>query len=116
ESIDRGFARFSTIITSLYALDEGFSRKNYVRKFLRALHPKWRAKVMMIEESNDLSSLALDEFISNLKVHEVVIEKDPKIYKGEKERVKFISLKAKKVSGDDETLTSGSDDEDILWP
>ncbi|GJV74453.1 hypothetical protein Tco_1506037 [Tanacetum coccineum] len=42
ESIDSGFARFNTIITSLKALDEGFSSKNYVRKFLRALHPKWR--------------------------------------------------------------------------
>ncbi|GJT29174.1 hypothetical protein Tco_0909449 [Tanacetum coccineum] len=48
ESIDSGFARFNTIITSLKALDEGFSSKNYVRKFLRALHPKWRAKVMTI--------------------------------------------------------------------
>ncbi|GJW11228.1 hypothetical protein Tco_1577055 [Tanacetum coccineum] len=51
ESIDSGFARFNTIITSLKALDEGFSSKNYVRKFLRALHPKWRAKVTAIEES-----------------------------------------------------------------
>ncbi|GJV69864.1 zf-CCHC domain-containing protein [Tanacetum coccineum] len=37
-------------------------------KFLRALHPKWRAKVMAIEESKDLSSLALDELIGNLKI------------------------------------------------
>ncbi|GJS64891.1 hypothetical protein Tco_0679455 [Tanacetum coccineum] len=50
ESIDSGFARFNTIITSLKALNEGFSSKNYVRKFLRALHPKWRAKVTAIEE------------------------------------------------------------------
>ncbi|GKF16724.1 hypothetical protein Tco_0061642, partial [Tanacetum coccineum] len=50
-----------TIITSLKDLDEGFSSKNYVRKFLRALHSKWRAKVIMIEESKDLSSLALNE-------------------------------------------------------
>ncbi|GKA79970.1 zf-CCHC domain-containing protein [Tanacetum coccineum] len=42
ESIDNGFARFNTIITSLKALDEGFSTKNYVRKFLRALHPMAR--------------------------------------------------------------------------
>nr|GEX57339.1 zf-CCHC domain-containing protein/DUF4219 domain-containing protein/UBN2 domain-containing protein [Tanacetum cinerariifolium] len=34
ESIDSGFARFNTIITSLKALDEGFSSKNDVRKFL----------------------------------------------------------------------------------
>ncbi|GJZ26212.1 hypothetical protein Tco_0570465 [Tanacetum coccineum] len=63
-----GFARFNTIITSLKALDEGFSSNNYVRKFLWALHPKWRAK--------------------------------------------SIALKAKKESSDDETLTSGSDDEE----
>ncbi|GJS65664.1 hypothetical protein Tco_0680228 [Tanacetum coccineum] len=103
ESIDSGFARFNTIITSLKALDEGFSSKNYVRKFLRALHPKWRAKVTAIEESKDLSSLALDELIGNLKVHEVVMEKDSEIYKGKKERIKSIALKAKKESSDDET-------------
>ncbi|GJY55758.1 hypothetical protein Tco_0454873 [Tanacetum coccineum] len=112
ESIDSGFARFNTIITSLKALDEGFSSKNYVRKFPRDLHPKWRAKVMAIEESKDLSSLALDELIGNLKVHELVMEKDSEIYKGKKERVKSIALKAKKESSDDETLTSGSDDEE----
>ncbi|GJV76287.1 hypothetical protein Tco_1507871 [Tanacetum coccineum] len=68
ESIDNAFARFNTIITSVKALDEGFSSKNYIRKFLRALHPKWRAKVMDIEESKDLTSLSLDELIGNLKV------------------------------------------------
>ncbi|GJY16597.1 zf-CCHC domain-containing protein [Tanacetum coccineum] len=112
ESIYSGFARFNTIITSLKALDEGFSSKNYVRKFLRDLHPKWRAKVTTIEESKDLSSLALDELINNLKVHELVMEKDSKIYKGKKERVKSIALKAKKESSDDETSTSGSDDKE----
>nr|GEV18579.1 zf-CCHC domain-containing protein/UBN2 domain-containing protein [Tanacetum cinerariifolium] len=95
----------------LKALDEGFSSKNYVRKFLMALHPKWRAKVMTIEESKDLPSLALDELISNLKVHEVVMEKDFEIYRGKKERVKSIALKAKKESSDDETSTSRSDNE-----
>ncbi|GJR54682.1 zf-CCHC domain-containing protein, partial [Tanacetum coccineum] len=111
-SIDSGFARFNTIITSLKALDEGFSIKNYVRKFLRALHPKWRANVTTIEESKYLSSLALDELIGNLKVHGVVMEKDSEIYKGKNERVRSIALKAKKESSDDETSTSGSDDEE----
>ncbi|GKE82212.1 hypothetical protein Tco_1552212, partial [Tanacetum coccineum] len=44
------------------------------RKFLRALHPKWRAKVTAIEESKDLTSLSLDELIGNLKVHEMIIK------------------------------------------
>ncbi|GJZ74026.1 zf-CCHC domain-containing protein [Tanacetum coccineum] len=69
-------------------LDDDLARyriKNYVRKFLRALHLKWRAKITTIEESKDLSSLALDELIGNLKLRK---------------------------NSDDETLTSGSDDEE----
>nr|GFA63630.1 hypothetical protein [Tanacetum cinerariifolium] len=107
-----GFDRFNTIITSLKALDEGFSSKNYVKIFLRDLHPKWRAKVKAIEESKDLSSLALDELISNLKVHKIVMEKDFEIYRGKKEKVKSIALKAKKESSNDETVTSERDDEE----
>ncbi|GJZ43410.1 zf-CCHC domain-containing protein [Tanacetum coccineum] len=49
-----------------------------------------------IEELKDLLSLALDGFIGNIKVHEVVMEKDSEIYRGKKERVKSIALKAKK--------------------
>ncbi|GJW34783.1 hypothetical protein Tco_0057703 [Tanacetum coccineum] len=64
--------------SSLKALDEGYSSKNYVRKFLRALHPKWRAKVMAIKESKDLTSLSLDELIGNLKVHEKNHQEDLK--------------------------------------
>nr|GFC77413.1 zf-CCHC domain-containing protein/UBN2 domain-containing protein [Tanacetum cinerariifolium] len=112
EPIDSSFARFNTIITSLKALDEGFCSTNYVRKFLRALHPTWRAKFTAIEEPKYFSSLALDELIGNLKVHEVVMKKDSEIYRGKKEKVKFIALKAKKESSDDETLTSISDDKE----
>ncbi|GJW86469.1 retrovirus-related pol polyprotein from transposon TNT 1-94 [Tanacetum coccineum] len=111
ESIDSAFARFNTIITSLKALDEGYSSKNYVRKFLRALHPKWRAKVTTIEESKDLTSLSLDELIENLKVHEMIIKKDYEIVKPKVER-KSLALKAKKESSDEECSTSGSEDEE----
>nr|GEY14359.1 DNA-directed DNA polymerase [Tanacetum cinerariifolium] len=73
------FARFNTIITSLKALDESYSSKNYVRNFLRALHPKWRAKFTAIEESKDLTLPSLDELIRNLKFHEMIIKKDSEI-------------------------------------
>ncbi|GJR05267.1 UBN2 domain-containing protein [Tanacetum coccineum] len=78
ESIDSAFARFNTIITSLKALDEGYSSKNYVRKFLRALHPKRRAK-------------------SKIKA---------------KVERKYLALKAKKESSDEECSTFGSEDEE----
>ncbi|GJU38725.1 zf-CCHC domain-containing protein [Tanacetum coccineum] len=101
KSIDSAFARFNTIITSLKALDEGYSSKNYVRKFLRALQPKWKAKVTTIEDSKDLTSLSLDELIGNLKVYEMIIKKDSEIVKAKVER-KSLALKAKKESSDEE--------------
>ncbi|GJT56650.1 zf-CCHC domain-containing protein [Tanacetum coccineum] len=112
QSRDNAFARFNTIITSLKALDEGFSSKNYVRKFPRALHPKWRAKVMAIEESNDLTLLSLDELIGNLKVYEVIIKKDSEMVKDKREQSRSLALKAKKDSTDEDNSTSDSEDEE----
>nr|GEW31933.1 retrovirus-related Pol polyprotein from transposon TNT 1-94 [Tanacetum cinerariifolium] len=108
ETIDSAFARFNTIITSLKALDECYSIKNYVRKFLTALYPKWREKATMIDESKDLISLSLDELIRNLKVHDMIIKKDSEIVKSKGERKSF-ALKAKKESSDKECLASRSD-------
>ncbi|GJZ77663.1 RNA-directed DNA polymerase, eukaryota, reverse transcriptase zinc-binding domain protein [Tanacetum coccineum] len=91
ESVDNAFARFNTIIASLKAFDEGFSSKNYVRKFLRALHPKCRAKVTAIEESKDLTSLSLDELNGNLKVYEEIIKKDSEMVKDKREKVDLLT-------------------------
>ncbi|GJY55941.1 hypothetical protein Tco_0455056 [Tanacetum coccineum] len=112
ETIDCAFAKFNTIITSLKALDESFSSRNHVRKFLRALPTKWRPKVTTIEESKDLSTLHLDELIGNLKVYKVVLEKDSEISKGKKEKYKSLALKARKVLSVEEISCSESDDEE----
>ncbi|GKF93250.1 UBN2 domain-containing protein, partial [Tanacetum coccineum] len=93
------------------ALDESYSSTNYVRKFLRALHPKWRAKVTAIEESKDLTSLSLDELIGNLKVHEMIMKKDFETVKAKGER-RSLALKAKKKSSEEECSTSGSEDKE----
>nr|GEY91059.1 UBN2 domain-containing protein [Tanacetum cinerariifolium] len=85
--------------------------KNYVRKFIRALHPKWRVKVTAIEESKDLTSLSLDELIGNLKVHEIIIKKDYEIFKTKGEK-RSLALKSKKESSDEECSTSESKDEE----
>ncbi|GKA92852.1 hypothetical protein Tco_0814777 [Tanacetum coccineum] len=93
ETIDCAFARFNTIITSLKALDESFSSRNNVRKFLRALPTKWRLKVTAIEEFKDLSTLPLDELIGNLKY-------------------KSLALKARKDLSEKEATSSDSNDEE----
>ncbi|GJX21147.1 zf-CCHC domain-containing protein [Tanacetum coccineum] len=90
ESIDNAFARFNTIITSLKAFDECFSK------------------------SKDLTSLSLDELIGNLKVYEVIIKKYSKIVKGKREQNRSLALKAKKESSDEDSLTSNSEDEEYV--
>lgn len=112
EKIDNAFAKFNTIITSLKALDETFSSKNCVRKFLRALHPKCRAKVTAIEQSKNLMTLSLDELIGNLKVHEEIIRRDSETVKVKKEQTKSIALKAKKEPSDDVDSSDESEDEE----
>ncbi|GKC15415.1 zf-CCHC domain-containing protein [Tanacetum coccineum] len=112
ETIDCTFARFNTIITPLKALDEYFSSRNHVRKFLRALHNKWRPKVTAIEEYKDLLTLPLDELIGNLKVYEVVLEKDLEISKSKKEKYKSLAHKARKVLSEEEATSLDSNDEE----
>nr|GEX66821.1 serine/threonine protein kinase SRPK1 [Tanacetum cinerariifolium] len=92
-------------------LFESYSSKNYVKKFLRALHPKRKAKVTTTEESKDLKSLSLDELIENPKVYEMIIKKDSEIIKPNVER-KSLALKAKKESSDEECSTFESEDEE----
>nr|GEV73000.1 UBN2 domain-containing protein [Tanacetum cinerariifolium] len=81
-------------------------------KFLRALHPKWRAKVTVIEESKNLTTLPLDELIGNLKVYEEVIKNDFDTVKGKKEQSRSLALKVKKEVSDEDSSSSDSEDEE----
>ncbi|GJX39206.1 zf-CCHC domain-containing protein [Tanacetum coccineum] len=89
----------------------GHQTKLLTLRMTLALHPKWKAKVTTIEESKDLTSLPLDELIGNLKVHEMIIKKYYEIVKAKGER-KYLALKAKKKSSDEDCSTSESEDEE----
>ncbi|GJS28169.1 hypothetical protein Tco_0488789 [Tanacetum coccineum] len=53
-----------------------YSSKNHVRKFLRTLPFKWRAKVMAIEKAK-VATLPLDELVGNLQVKSLALK--PKV-------------------------------------
>ncbi|GKD97115.1 hypothetical protein Tco_1381012 [Tanacetum coccineum] len=95
ETIDSTFTRFNAIITSLKSLDQDHPNKNHMRKFLRALPLKWRAKVTAIEKPKGLATLPLDELTDHLKVYEMVLKNDDVVSKITKEKVKSVALKAK---------------------
>ncbi|GJV23141.1 retrovirus-related pol polyprotein from transposon TNT 1-94 [Tanacetum coccineum] len=67
---------------------------------------------MVIEESKDLSKLSLDELVGNLKVYEVVLEKDLESAKNKKEKYKSLALKARQVLSDEDASSSDSNDEE----
>ncbi|GJV56366.1 hypothetical protein Tco_1457371 [Tanacetum coccineum] len=112
ERVFIGFTRFNAIVTSLKSLDTDYSNKNHVRKFLRALLLKLRARVTTIEEAKDLATLPLDELTGNLKVHEMVLDNDGAGSKTTKEKVKSLALFAKvamEKTSDDNDSQGGSD-------
>ncbi|GJV26209.1 hypothetical protein Tco_1378904 [Tanacetum coccineum] len=86
-----------------------------MRKFLRALPLKWRAKVMTIEEAKDLATLPLDELVRNLKVYEMILDNDDAVSKTlTKENVKSLALKdevSRDQTSDDSDSQDGSDED-----
>nr|GEX49828.1 ankyrin repeat-containing domain, PGG domain, Gag-polypeptide of LTR copia-type [Tanacetum cinerariifolium] len=78
------------------------------REVVKALHQKWCAKVTAIEESNNLTTLPLDELIGNLKVYEEVIKKDFETVKGKKEQSRSLALKVKKENNDQRAFIEGA--------
>ncbi|GJW76718.1 zf-CCHC domain-containing protein [Tanacetum coccineum] len=92
-----------------------YSSKNHVRKFLRALLLKWRAKVTTIEEAKDLATLYLDELIGNLKVYEMVLDNDGVTSKTTKEKVKSLAFNDKvtreETSNDNECQDESNEEE-----
>ncbi|GKD48058.1 retrovirus-related pol polyprotein from transposon TNT 1-94, partial [Tanacetum coccineum] len=115
ETIDSGFTRFNAIVTSIKSLDQDYSSKNHVRKFLRALPLKWREKVTTIEEAKDLATLHLDELIGNLKVYEMILKNDGVASKTTKEKVKSMAPKVKvtREQTSDDSDSQGGSDEDV---
>ncbi|GJX72487.1 hypothetical protein Tco_0309658 [Tanacetum coccineum] len=96
-------------------LTQEYENKNHMRKFLRALPLKWRAKVMTIEEAKDLATLPLDELVRNLKVYEMILDNDDAVSKTiTKENVKSLALKdevTRDQTSDDSDSQDGSDED-----
>nr|GEZ29458.1 hypothetical protein [Tanacetum cinerariifolium] len=76
-----GFARFNTIITSLKALDEGFSSKNYVRNFLGLyiLNGEKSDEDSLYENIEYVEASPHDSELVGLEVEKIVIPEDEEI-------------------------------------
>nr|GEW15672.1 zf-CCHC domain-containing protein/UBN2 domain-containing protein [Tanacetum cinerariifolium] len=107
-----GIKIYESVANISYESVSDLSYESVLEDWKGALHPKWRAKVTAIEESNNLTTLSLDELIGNLKVYEEVFKKDFETVKSKREQSRSIALKARKESSDDDSSTSDSEDEE----
>jgi len=114
ESIEQMYSRFQTLVSGLQILKKSYVAFDHVSKILRSLPARWRPKVTTIEEAKDLNTLSVEDLVSSLKVHEIVLnEHEPA------KKVKSIALPSRgkssialKVVESEDESPDGDSDED----
>lgn len=98
ETFDHFYAEINDIVNSNFNLGETIPTNRIVRKILRSLPDKFLPKITVIEESNDLDTLKLEDLVGKLQVYENKLHSHQK--------PKNIAMKSAKevayVSSDDE--------------
>lgn len=70
ELVDSMQTRILHLINKLRDLCKTFSNKDYTNKILKSMCMEWKAKVVMIKEANDLSTLDITKLFGKLDEHE----------------------------------------------
>ena len=67
------YFELSDIVNSSFNLEEPILDSKVVRKILRSLLERFRAKVTVIEESKDIDSMRLDELVGSSQTYEMTL-------------------------------------------
>ena len=84
-------------------MEESIPKPKIVRKVLRSLLGRFRAKITMIKESKDINKIPLTELIGNLPTYELGLTRIGKSGKG-----KSMALKAKSSDTDESSVDGDS--------
>ena len=103
EAFDEFYAKIKDIVNSAFNLGEKILEPKIVRKILRSLPERFHAKITAIEESKDINTIPLTEFIVNLQTYELDLVR---IGKGSKS--KNMALKAKNDEEDESSKDENS--------
>ena len=102
ESFDKFYAKLKDIVNSAFNLGETIPEPKIVRKVLRSPPERFHAKIIIIEESEDIDKIHLTELVGNLQTYELGFSRI-----GKSSKSKSMVLKAKNSDIDE-----SSDDED----
>jgi len=114
ESIEEMYSRFQTLVSRLQILKKSYVVSDHVSKNLRSLPARWRPKVTSIKEAKDLNTLSVEDLMSSLKVHEMILNKHESAKKTKSITLpsKGKSSKALKVIESEDESLDGDSDED----
>ena len=73
ENFGEFHAKLMDIVNYSFNLGEPISKSKVVRKILRYLPKRFRAKVTTIEESKNVDSLKIDELVGSLQTFEMTL-------------------------------------------
>ncbi|KAK2410184.1 gag-protease polyprotein [Trifolium repens] len=95
ETISEFNTRVRDIANSCFALGEKIHEEKLARKILRSLPKRFSMKVTAIEESQDLSTMKVDELIGSLQTFEMTFEDRPE------KKMKNLAFKTKESQRED---------------
>ncbi|KAK2402591.1 gag-protease polyprotein [Trifolium repens] len=96
ETISQFNTRIRDIANSTFALGEKIPEEKLARKILRSLPRRFNMKVTAIEESQDLSTMKVDELIGSLQTFEMSLDDKPE------KKMKNLAFKSEESQTDDE--------------
>ncbi|KAK2389850.1 gag-protease polyprotein [Trifolium repens] len=96
ETIFEFNTRIRDIANSTFALGEKIPEEKLARKILRSLPKRFNMKVTAIEESQDLSTMKVDELIGSLQTFEMSLDDKPE------KKMKNLAFKSEESQTDDE--------------
>ena len=110
ETFDKFYAKLEDIVNSAFNLGESIVEPKIVRKILRSLPERFRAKITAIEEVKDIDHIPLTELVGNLQTYEMGLSK---MGKGGKSR--NMALKGIEEESDDFEDEDKDKDEDLTF-
>ncbi|KAK2374648.1 gag-protease polyprotein [Trifolium repens] len=96
ETISEFNTRIRDVANSTFTLGEKIPEEKLARKILRSLPKRFNMKVTAIEESQDLSTMKVDELIGSLQTFEMSLDDKPE------KKMKNLAFKSEESQTDDE--------------
>ncbi|CAI9757422.1 unnamed protein product [Fraxinus pennsylvanica] len=107
EMFDTFYASFNDIVNSSFNLGERIPEPKIVRKILRSLPGRFRAKISAIEESKDINSIKVEQLVGSFQTYELTLDKSV--------TDKSLALKSVRNTRMESSDSDSPDDEELAY-